>query len=82
MVEAIVWAMENHEELSRLAQSAETRHEAIVTLTRAPYSFREPAARAALNLSFGGLNKRAVARILEARERMRRGEDFPDFDRS
>jgi hypothetical protein len=31
MVEAIVWAMENHEELSRLAQSAETRHEAIVT---------------------------------------------------
>jgi transposase-like protein len=82
MVEAIVWAMENREELSPLAQSSETWQEAIVTLTRAPYSFSESAARAALNLSFGGLNKRAVARILEARERMRRGEDFPGLDRS
>ena len=61
MVEGVdSWSVQN-KELSRLAQSAETWQEAIVTLTRAPYSFSEPAARAALNLSFSGLNKRAVA---------------------
>lgn len=74
VVDGILWAMDNAEELLRVSQKSPTREAAVATLTER-HGLDEFQAHHVMDLRFAALNEDVVARYRDEKERLLRGED-------